>query len=386
MDSDVIKGLSECKASKSNFKCIRVKDIIKEIEYYLKKYSSAGMDINWWETQYHLKVRQKISDPISWLYKFTCKLDTLSSLVVQMDSDLDVEEDQRINNEFIADLNAEYHERALLANQKRFYKLFDRVGSARKPLEKTKETCFDCGKLGKKDKEKSEKGLLAESFDWDDESVSSDDEGNTKIRAFIAIAEDEPPVGKADLWVGKVEGKEVVFTKVDESSSILTPEITYDLESESLNMADLTLDTPGPKNTRPSVKVSPAYVIKKKTEKSPADLNPCFDKKVDSSTEQLLLTLIEQPKCSTCGSTDHLTKEHLEHAVVKKTLSKLKAQLPLKPSPKKAPMIPKPFIECKYCGFNDHHSDHYILAVLIIETSQSRQHGMSEPVSYYLID
>ncbi|GKD10338.1 hypothetical protein Tco_1190023, partial [Tanacetum coccineum] len=62
----------------------------------------------------------------------------------------DVEEDQRTNNEFMADLNAEYHERALLANQKRFYKRAllankkrfykrsGRVGSARKPLDKTK--------------------------------------------------------------------------------------------------------------------------------------------------------------------------------------------------------------------------------------------------------
>ncbi|GKC32816.1 hypothetical protein Tco_1040110 [Tanacetum coccineum] len=41
-------------------------------------------------------------------------------------------------------------------------------------------------------------GLIAESFDWDDESVSSDDEGSTKIRAFMAIAEDEPSFRKAD--------------------------------------------------------------------------------------------------------------------------------------------------------------------------------------------
>nr|GEZ51130.1 hypothetical protein [Tanacetum cinerariifolium] len=32
--------------------------------------------------------------------------------------------DNRTSNEFMADLNAEYHERALLANQKRFYKRF----------------------------------------------------------------------------------------------------------------------------------------------------------------------------------------------------------------------------------------------------------------------
>ncbi|GKB40260.1 hypothetical protein Tco_0885202 [Tanacetum coccineum] len=48
------------------------------------------------------------------------------------DNDSDVEEDQRTNNEFMVDLNVEYHERALLANQKRFYKRSGRVGSARK--------------------------------------------------------------------------------------------------------------------------------------------------------------------------------------------------------------------------------------------------------------
>ncbi|GKD68079.1 retrovirus-related pol polyprotein from transposon TNT 1-94 [Tanacetum coccineum] len=420
-------------------------------------------------------------------------------------------------------------------------------------------------KKGKKDKENSEKGLLAESFDWDIESVSSDDEGSTKIRAFMAIVEDEPSVRKADArsgqWVDitmkkvhrllsmtdgdemkhvldythvdlyyvedqrknlvskfnllkqeislhkselsnlkntvsincslqnkiirinleneslkdeiidlkkviekwtcskvtldqllyeqvlgnivkalggkgrrkeKISSKEVVFTKANKFSSTLAPEITSDSESEcdsheplppfgtsdslislsdlTLNMADLTLDTPEHKKTIPSTKVSPAYVIKKKTEKSPVGSKPCSDKKADSSTEQLLLTLMEEvkglnrqieipsgtppsstqpssskaskqktwfgpckhcgfrnhlsddwyskPKCSTCGSTGHLTKEHLERAAVKKTLSKLKAQSHLKPSPKKTPMIPKPFIECKYCRFNDHHSDY----------------------------
>ncbi|GJW04083.1 retrovirus-related pol polyprotein from transposon TNT 1-94 [Tanacetum coccineum] len=56
---------------------------------------------------------------------------------------------------------------------------------------------------GKSDKGKSEKGLIAESFDWDEESVSSEDEGTTRIRAFMAIAEDEPSVGKADARSGQ---------------------------------------------------------------------------------------------------------------------------------------------------------------------------------------
>ncbi|GKE79233.1 hypothetical protein Tco_1545353, partial [Tanacetum coccineum] len=37
---------SECKASESNIRRIRVKDIVKEVEDYLKTYSSAGMDIS----------------------------------------------------------------------------------------------------------------------------------------------------------------------------------------------------------------------------------------------------------------------------------------------------------------------------------------------------
>ncbi|GJU40841.1 hypothetical protein Tco_1193798 [Tanacetum coccineum] len=62
----VMKGFSECKASESNIRRIKVKDIIKKVKDYLKTYSSAGIDIS------------------CWLYKFTCKLDTLSSLLVQM--------------------------------------------------------------------------------------------------------------------------------------------------------------------------------------------------------------------------------------------------------------------------------------------------------------
>ncbi|GJS88003.1 retrovirus-related pol polyprotein from transposon TNT 1-94 [Tanacetum coccineum] len=123
----------------------------------------------------------------------------------------------------------------------------------------------------------------------------------------------------------KISSKEIVFTKADESSFVLAPEITFDLEYEcdsqeplpplpklirvapfgtseslislsdlTLNMADLTLYTHVPKKTRPPVKVSPTYVIKKKIEKSTAIPKPCSDKKVDSSTEQLLLTLIEE--------------------------------------------------------------------------------------------
>nr|GEX01930.1 retrovirus-related Pol polyprotein from transposon TNT 1-94 [Tanacetum cinerariifolium] len=200
-------------------------------------------------------------DFTSWKVRFLLFLDGLEPYLLKtlkygpFDNDSDVEEDQRTNNEFMADLNAEYHERALLANQKRFYK--------RSGTEKSKK--------GKNEKGKSEKGLITESFDWDEESVSSKDEGATWIRAFMAIAKDEPSVGKADArygqWVDitmkktyskvtldqllseQVPGnivnalggkgrrknnlsKEVIFTKVDEYSSEPAPDITFDSKTD----------------------------------------------------------------------------------------------------------------------------------------------------------
>ncbi|GJU82325.1 hypothetical protein Tco_1284690, partial [Tanacetum coccineum] len=140
--------------------------------------------------------------------KLKCLLNDLEN---NGDSDSDVEEDQRTSNEFMADLNAEYHERALLANQKSNhqkdyngkYKGFkvemDVLTKRIDDMTKRKS------KKGKNEKGKSKKGLIAESFDWDEESVSSKDERITMIRAFMAIDVDEPSVRKADArsiqWV-----------------------------------------------------------------------------------------------------------------------------------------------------------------------------------------
>ncbi|GJV76069.1 retrovirus-related pol polyprotein from transposon TNT 1-94 [Tanacetum coccineum] len=153
-----MKGLSECKASEGNIRCIRVKDTVKEVEDYLKTYSSAGMDISWYVEGIPLRLKfnafksledEKVNGTFT---RLKCLLNDLENNGVTIpqaeDSDSDVEEDQRTRNKFMADLNVEYHERALLANQKRFYKRSGRVGSARKPLHKTKETCLACGKLG----------------------------------------------------------------------------------------------------------------------------------------------------------------------------------------------------------------------------------------------
>ncbi|GKA78808.1 hypothetical protein Tco_0785345 [Tanacetum coccineum] len=199
--------------------------------------------------------------------------------------------------------------------------------------------------------------------------------------------------------------------KADESSSMPILEMTSDSESECETQEPLP---PLPKLIRAAPagtpNMSPTYAIKKKTEtKSPIVHVPQPEKKADLSAEQLLLTLIDEVKSlkeqikvpsdnspsvsqtrssksskgkqttwfrpsKHCGfknhhakdcyikpkcSTDHLTKEHLEQTAVNKTLAKLKAQSSVNPSAKKAPMIPKPFKECKYYGFNNRHSDNY---------------------------
>ncbi|GJV36050.1 hypothetical protein Tco_1408527 [Tanacetum coccineum] len=321
------------------------------------------------------------------------KFNAFKALEGEKDNDSDVEEDLRSSCEFMADLNAEYHERVVLASQKRFYKRYRRVRSAKKLMDKSNETCFAYGKVKYKGlkaeidiltkkidaitKGKSEKGLGAESFDWDEESVSSDDEGVTKVKTFMAIAKDELSVGKADVRVNleneslkdeisdlkkviekwtfsrvtldqllskqvpsniihalggnskrkeKNSSKEVVFTKADGSPYEIVPEITSDSESECdtqeplpplpkikrfkptgtsnslISLADLTLTMTVPKKTKQtSDKVSPANFIKKNTEtKSSSDSSTetksCPDKKADSSTKQLLRTLMEEVK------------------------------------------------------------------------------------------
>ncbi|GJQ90868.1 hypothetical protein Tco_0002007 [Tanacetum coccineum] len=111
------------------------------------------------------------------------------------DSDSDVEEDQRTNNEFIADLNIEYHERALLANLKRFYK---RSG-------------------------------------MDKEFVSSWDEGTTRIRAFMAIAEDEPSVGKADARSGSEKNMVNKYNLLKQELSLHKSELSNLKNNVSIN-------------------------------------------------------------------------------------------------------------------------------------------------------
>ncbi|GJR75251.1 retrovirus-related pol polyprotein from transposon TNT 1-94 [Tanacetum coccineum] len=335
-------------------------------------------------------------------FSLQCLKALISNPTLQ-DSDTDIEEDQRSSSEFLADLNAEFHERSLPAIQRRFYKRSGRVGSSKKPIDRSNETCFACGKLGHFQKDLS----------------SDDDEGVITSKALMAIADEEQLVGRADArsgqWVeitmkktssrvtldqllteqvlrnivraiggkgmrkDKISLKKVVFTKSNVSSSETSPEIPSDSESEGTTQIPLpslptligakpfgitkSLTITNTKQTTDKVVKGLKEQIQTHLEislptsqsgssrsakgKSKIWFRPC---KHCGFKNHLTEDCYMKSKCSTCGSIGHMTKEHPEQIMVKRTLAKLNAQ-PSQGSSRKAPMIPKPYIPCKYCRF-----------------------------------
>nr|GEU96541.1 hypothetical protein [Tanacetum cinerariifolium] len=176
----------------------------------------------------------------------------------------DDEEDTRSSHEYLKDLEEEYQAKALLAKSKRFFKKGTQRFSNAKATDKTE--CHKCGKKvhfardclsktsfpsyqspfqpkllhssenkpkmrntkdfeGKYNKVKAKlallnysasapisfssknKGLIAESYDWDEEEVSSDDK-ETKVKALMALT------NKKRISVGKESDRNCEWTKI----------------------------------------------------------------------------------------------------------------------------------------------------------------------------
>ncbi|GJS40086.1 retrovirus-related pol polyprotein from transposon TNT 1-94 [Tanacetum coccineum] len=200
------------------------------------------------------------------------------------DSDSNAEEDQRTSNEFMVDLNAEIDD-----------------------LTKRKS------KKGKSDKEKSEKGLIAESFDWDEESADARSSQWVDITmkktcskvTLDQLLSEQIPCNIVKAFGGKGRkkennpSKEVLFTKADLTGADLSgaSKSLISLSDLTANMADLTLNNAFKEIKKSSNKVSQTYVIKKRTEsKHPTIQNSCPDKSALPSTEKLLLTLMKEVK------------------------------------------------------------------------------------------
>ncbi|GJX62367.1 hypothetical protein Tco_0295267 [Tanacetum coccineum] len=181
----------------------------------------------------------------------------------------------------------------------------------------------------------------------DEESLSSEDEGTTTVKDFMAIAKDEPTMGKTDAYkvsldqlltkqvpsniVHALGGKgkkdstssiDVVFTKAEDSPIENSPECPFDDESVNDNQeplpalpklsraepigtskgitsaTDLTQTSTVSKKTKHiAKKESQNKLIKKKAQPKTLIIpEPSPKKKADSSSEELLFTIMKQVK------------------------------------------------------------------------------------------
>ncbi|GJU08520.1 hypothetical protein Tco_1124950 [Tanacetum coccineum] len=129
----------------------------------------------------------------------------------------DHEEDTRSSQEYINDLEEEYQARALLAKSKRDCWSKTSVPSYQSPFQpkllhssehkpelrhtkdfeakynkvKAKLALFSSSASAPSSSSDKYKGLIAETYDWDEEEVSSDDNEVTEVKALMALADEE---------------------------------------------------------------------------------------------------------------------------------------------------------------------------------------------------
>ncbi|GJT52022.1 hypothetical protein Tco_0978179, partial [Tanacetum coccineum] len=149
----------------------------------------------------------------------------------------DDEEDTRSTHEYLNDLEEEYQARALLAKSKRFFKkgysktsvpLYQlpfqpkHLHSSEHKLEPRRTKDFEAkynkvkAKLAFLSSSASapssssgkNKGLIAETYDWDEEEVSSDDNEVTEVKALMALTDEER------VFVGKESANNAEWVKI----------------------------------------------------------------------------------------------------------------------------------------------------------------------------
>ncbi|GKA49596.1 hypothetical protein Tco_0742669 [Tanacetum coccineum] len=142
-----------------------------------------------------------------------------NSLIDFQDSP-DDEEDTRSSQKYLTGLAEEHQERALLAKSKRFFKKGSQSPSQQKPelrpnkdveskynKVKAKLSLLSFGTSSKSSMVKN-KGLVAESYKWDEEDVSSDDNEMTEVKVLMALVDDE------SIVVGKESARNREWVKI----------------------------------------------------------------------------------------------------------------------------------------------------------------------------
>ncbi|GJV38964.1 hypothetical protein Tco_1417404 [Tanacetum coccineum] len=107
----------------------------------------------------------------------------------------DDEEDTKSNQEYKNDLKEEYQARALLAKSKRFFKKGtqrpNKDFEAKYNKVKARLALLSSGALASNSTKVKNKGLIAETHEWDDEDVSSDDNEVMEVKALMELVEEE---------------------------------------------------------------------------------------------------------------------------------------------------------------------------------------------------
>ncbi|GJW46517.1 hypothetical protein Tco_0078163 [Tanacetum coccineum] len=315
------------------------------------------------------------------------------------DSGSDVDEDTRSNNGFLADLYSEFHDRALLANQKRFYKRSGRVGATFMAIAedelvvgKTDARSVQWVKITMKkvlrlfsmnngDERKhvlgytnedlhyvegQRKNLLSK-FNSPKQDLSSYQLLTEKIPGNIVCVLDGRGKRKETISrKGVLFTKDVLFTKGENFPSETSPDVTSNTESiddnqeplptlpklsgvkpigasnEIIPPADLIhTSTVSDKTKQVTKKESTIKYVKKKAQtKIPSLPDSSPEKEADSSTGQLLLTLMKEVK---------ELKEHIKHSSDNSSsISQIGSSKSGK-GKQKAKIKP-----CKHCGIKNH--------------------------------
>ncbi|GJV19369.1 retrovirus-related pol polyprotein from transposon TNT 1-94 [Tanacetum coccineum] len=115
----------------------------------------------------------------------------------------DDEEDTRTSQEYMNDLEEEYQERALLAKSKRFFKKGSQRFNSAKATDdtiyfeakynkvKAKLALLSFGASSSTTSMVKNKVLIAETYEWDEEDVSFDDNEMTEVKVLMALASEE---------------------------------------------------------------------------------------------------------------------------------------------------------------------------------------------------
>ncbi|GJQ97458.1 retrovirus-related pol polyprotein from transposon TNT 1-94 [Tanacetum coccineum] len=151
-----------------------------------------------------------------------------TSIVQDFQDSPDDEEDTKSSHGYLNDLEEEYQARALLAKSKRFFKKGTQRFSSAKATDQTE--CHKCGKKGHFARDcwsktsvpsyqspfqllqlpahPQKKGLIAKTYDWYEEEVSSDDNEVTEVKALMALTDEE------NVFVGKESANNGEWVKI----------------------------------------------------------------------------------------------------------------------------------------------------------------------------